>query len=512
MPQKPAIIPEPVAYSSQTGNFSLDKQTVVVVNGVSILPDLQLLLLLLDKDFDLHPKIATDLPAKNAIVFEEQNTLNPEAYELKISEDGIRVKAKRDGSGFFYAIQSLIQVLHSGISGPGTLTLPCLLIKDEPRFSWRGMHLDVCRHFFPTEFIKKYIDLLASYKMNVFHWHLSDDQGWRIEIKKYPELTRQGAWRKGSMIGAYSDHKFDTLTYGGFYSQDEIRDIVSYAANRHITIVPEIEMPGHAVAAISAYPFLSCKRQKIPVEKAWGVFDDVFCTRDSVFAFLQDVLDEVCELFPGNTIHIGGDECPKTRWKSCADCQKRMKDEKLKDEHELQSYFIRRIETFLNLKGRSIIGWDEILEGGLAPNAAVMSWRGVQGGIEAAHMKHKVVMSPGRPCYFDHYQTRDIGREPLAIGGFNPVDSVYAFEPVPTALNSEEQKYIAGAQANVWTEYILNGSQVEYMVLPRLCALSEVLWTPKEKKDFSLFLVKLQSQRKEWDRNNYNYAKHLFPR
>ena len=389
------------------------------------------------------------------------------------------------------------------------LLIPCVQIKDSPRFEWRGMHLDVSRHFFPISFIKKYIDILALYKMNTFHWHLTDDQGWRIEIKKYPKLTTVGAWRKGTMVGKYSDHKYDSIPYGGFYSQEQIKEVVTYAAKRHVTIVPEIEMPGHAVAAIASYPYLSCTGKQIDVEKGWGVFEDVFCTKDSTFQFIQNVMDEVIPLFPGKYIHIGGDESPKTRWKVCQQCQKRIKDEHLKNEHELQSYFIKRIEKYVNSKGKQIIGWDEILEGGLAPNAAVMSWQGIEGGIAAAKQKHMAVMTPGSHCYFDHYQA-PASDEPLAIGGYTPIEKVYSYEPIPNELNAEEQHYILGAQANLWTEYILNEKHLEYMALPRMAALAEVVWTPKEIKNENAFLTRLQKHFLLLDKLNINYAKALY--
>ena len=371
------------------------------------------------------------------------------------------------------------------------------------------MHLDVGRHFFQVSFIKKYIDLIAMYKMNTFHWHLTEDQGWRIEIKKYSKLTQVGAYRKGTMVGKYSDQKYDSIPYGGFYTQEQIKEVVAYATKKHITIVPEIEMPGHSVAAIASYPWLSCTGKQIDVEKGWGVFEDVYCTKDSTFQFLQDVLDEVMTLFPGKYIHIGGDESPKTRWKACSTCQAKIKKENLKDEHELQSYFIKRIEKYVNSKGKQIIGWDEILEGGLAPNAAVMSWQGTEGGIAAAKQKHKVVMTPSSHCYFDHYQASPVG-EPLAIGGYTPLEKVYAYEPIPPVLNAEEQTFILGAQANIWTEYILNEKQVEYMAMPRMAALAEVLWTPKQNKNETNFLNRLQQHFLLLDKLDINYAKAIY--
>ena len=404
-------------------------------------------------------------------------------YKLNVLPGSIQIIGKEEG--IFYGIQTFMQMTFNN------LNLQSCMITDYPRFQWRGMHLDVSRHFFGVDFIKKYIDLLSMYKMNVFHWHLTDDQGWRIEIKKYPKLTSIGAWRNGSMIGHYNEQKFDSIRYGGFYTQEEIKEVVEYAKQKHITIVPEIEMPGHALAALSAYPQYSCTGGQFEVGKAWGVYEDVFCAgNDSTFIFLQNILDEVVQLFPGEYIHIGGDECPKTRWENCERCQRKTKNEKLNNAHELQSYFIQKIEKYLNSKGKKIIGWDEILEGGLAPNAAVMSWRGTEGGIAAAKEKHFVVMTPGSHCYFDHYQGNP-RFEPLAIGGNTTLEKVYSYEPIPEGLTEEESKYILGAQGNVWTEYMYNEKQVEYMVLPRMLALSEVLWTKKAMKNENYFTEKL---------------------
>ena len=371
------------------------------------------------------------------------------------------------------------------------------------------MHLDCARHFFPKEFVKKYIDYLAMYKMNTFHWHLTDDQGWRIEIKKYPKLTEIGAWRNGSMIGHYSDQKFDDKRYGGFYTQEDIKEIVAYANQRHITIIPEIEMPGHAVAALASYPEYSCTGGPFEVGKIWGVLDDVFCPKDETFTFLENILSEVIALFPSKYIHIGGDESPKVRWKVCPNCQKRIKDENLKDEHELQSYFIQRIEKFVNSKGRKIIGWDEILEGGLAPNAAVMSWRGTEGGIAAAKQNHFVVMSPGSHCYFDHYQGEP-KNEPIAFGGYTTVEKVYSFNPTPKELSTEEAKYILGAQANLWTEYIETPSHVEYMIFPRMLALSEVVWGTSNPEKFADFQNRMIQHFDVFDKKGINYSKSIF--
>jgi hexosaminidase len=372
------------------------------------------------------------------------------------------------------------------------------------------MHLDVSRHYFPTDFIKKYIDLLALHKFNTFHWHLTDDQGWRIEIKKYPLLTTVGSKRHETIVDKnFEPYIGDGKPVEGFYTQDEIKDIVKYATERHINVVPEIEMPGHAMAALAAYPQYSCNRTPLDVMTKWGVSDDVYCTKDSTFTFIKNILDEVMKLFPSKYIHIGGDEVPKTRWKRCEICQENIKKNNLKDEHELQSYFIKKIDTYVTSKGRSIIGWDEILEGGLAPNAAVMSWRGEEGGIEASKQKHHVVMSPGTHCYYDHYQGNRT-TEPLAIGGFTPIEKVYSYNPIPEQLNQEQASYIMGAQANVWTEYIATPEHVEYMILPRMCALSEVLWTGKSKPGFEDFKIRLKHHFSFLDKWNVYYARSVF--
>lgn len=504
------IIPKPKEIITGAGSFTLSAETRIVAgNTPSLQEDIKWFNQYLDKYYHTSLKVVTTAPESNYILFEEpqQAKAENESYELRVEAGKIRITAKAAGAGNFYALQSLVQLLPAEPNKP--LLISCVQIKDAPRFQWRGMHLDVCRHFFPLSFVKRYIDLIALYKMNTFHWHLTDDQGWRIEIKRYPELTRTGSRRKGTMVGRYSKQEYDSIPYGGFYTQEEIKDVVAYAAKRHITVVPEIEMPGHAVAAIASYPWLSCTGKQLEVERGWGVFEDVFCTKDSVFTFLENVLDEVIPLFPGTYIHIGGDESPKTRWKACPTCQQVIKREKLKDEHELQSYFIKRIEKYVSSKGRKIIGWDEILEGGLAPNAAVMSWQGQEGGIAAARQKHPVVMSPGSHCYFDYYQASPAG-EPLAIGGYVPLEKVYAFEPVPDALNAEEQSCIMGAQANVWTEYMLNEKHVEYMVLPRMAALAEVVWTPKEQRNETDFLVRIQKHFLLLDLLGYNYAKSLY--
>jgi hexosaminidase len=512
-----ALIPQPTNIEIVKGNFVLNKKTVIQADENSF--EAKYLQQAIKEKTGLDLKIGLNSKSNNKISFSQMNPIrfkpkfdsegnisintNEGKYSLYIKKNEIQF-SQINSVGNFYGIQTLLQLIP--FQKNEEIKLPCLNIEDQPKYAWRGMHLDCSRHFFPKEFIKKYIDYLAMYKFNTFHWHLTDDQGWRIEIKKYPKLTEVGAWRNGSMIGRYDDQKFDDKRYGGFYTQDEIKEIVKYATERHITVVPEIEMPGHALAALAAYPEYSCTGGPFEVGKIWGVYDDVFCPKDETFTFLENILTEVIALFPSEYIHIGGDECPKTRWKVCPHCQKRMKDENLKDEHELQSYFIQRIEKFVNSKGRKIIGWDEILEGGLAPNAAVMSWRGTEGGIAAAKQKHFVVMSPGSHCYFDHYQDEP-KNEPIAIGGFTSVEKVYSFEPTPKELTSEEAKYILGAQANVWSEYILSPEHVEYMVFPRMAALSEVLWGTSNPEKYLDFKNRLIQHFKIYDVKGINYSK-----
>jgi hexosaminidase len=502
-----AIIPKPQNTLAGKGSFYITTKTYIQADENSF--EANYLKEALQIQTGLNLKITSKNNSKNIhLVLLEPKiaNFNKELYEIVVSDSEIVISALTN-QGLFYGIQTLLQMVP--FEKKNEIAIPWIKISDAPKYAWRGMHLDVCRHYFPITFIKKYIDYLAHYKMNTFHWHLTEDQGWRIEIKKYPKLTEVGAWRNGSMIGRYDDQKIDDIKYGGFYTQEEIKEVVAYASKRHITIVPEIEMPGHSLAALAAYPELSCTGGPFEVGKKWGVFDDVYCPKEETFTFLENVLSEVLALFPSEYIHIGGDECPKTRWKSCAHCQKIIKEKGLKDEHELQSYFIQRIEKFVNNKGRKIIGWDEILEGGLAPNAAVMSWRGTEGGIAAAKQKHYVVMTPGSHCYFDHYQGKP-ENEPLAIGGFTSLEKVYNFNPMPKELILEEQKYILGAQANVWTEYILTPEQVEYMIMPRMSALAEVLWGTANPENFIDFKTRLQAQEIWLRNNNINYRKTSF--
>jgi len=501
------IIPQPLEINSSDGYFELNEFTGIIY----------------DDDFKvsgdflksyLQTGLNKELNGPHKIQFIQDLNLSPEAYVLNIKKKSIDITAQSD-QGAFYAIQSLRQLLPAAFENKTfsntTTQIPCVLIKDQPEFSYRGMHLDVGRHLFSVDFIKKYIDALAMLKMNTFHWHLTEDQGWRIEIKKYPKLQEIAAYRQETLIGHYNDqpHQFDNQKYGGFYTQEEIKDIVQYANSRFITIIPEIELPGHSQAAIAAYPSLGCTNEPVKVATKWGVFEDIYCPKEETFAFLEDVLDEVLTLFPSRYIHIGGDEAPKTRWKNCDHCNELILREGLKDENELQSYFISRIENYLNSKGRQIIGWDEILEGGLAPNATVMSWRGVTGAVEAAKQQHHVIMTPTSHCYFDYYQSEN-EQEPLAIGGYLPLEKVYNFNPIPDELNDDETKFVLGAQGNVWTEYMQTSEQVEYMVFPRILAMSETVWSKKERKNYANFIKRLENFHERLDFLDINYANHLY--
>ncbi|MER3471220.1 MAG: beta-N-acetylhexosaminidase [Chitinophagaceae bacterium] len=530
-----SIIPQPVSVKGGNGNFTLTGKTFLIARD-----NLDAKTASFFNDY-LQQVYGFKLPVdkkehSNAICLSTKKFIkapDKDAYSLTVTKNGIVIQGDTY-TGTFYGIQTLIQLLPVNTSKikiqSSKLSIPFVTVQDYPRFSYRGMHLDVCRHFFPVSFIKKYIDYIALHKMNYFHWHLTDDQGWRIEIKKYPRLTLVGGWRNGTIIGRYPGTGNDNLKYGGFYTQDEVKEVVQYAADRHITVIPEIEMPGHSSAAIAAYPWLSCfpsEQTIIPshpseeskslqargvtklVQETWGVFNDIFCAgKDSTFDFLQNVLDEVLPLFPSKYVHVGGDEAPKVNWKRCPNCQARIKQLNLKDEHELQSYFIQRMEKYVNSKGKTLIGWDEILEGGLAPNAVVMSWRGEQGGIDAASQNHDVIMTPQKPVYFDHSQTKN--EDSLVIGGYNPIEQVYSYEPIPAKLDSTKAKYILGAQANLWTEYIAYPSKVEYMIFPRMSALSEVLWSGKEKKSWTDFEKRLQTQFKRYDLWKTNYSKAYF--
>jgi len=504
--RKISIVPLPVQIKEKKGYFILNERTFIIcpagdtVNRVAGFLQNQLKQ---STGYQVRIKNSGNR-SEDVVIFslDGEKELGEEGYRLTVTRKKIIIAAYRP-QGLFYGVQTLLQMFPPEVMSPKLITpfkwrAGCAEIYDMPRYSYRGMHLDVSRHFFPKDFIKRYIDLIAMFRMNTFHWHLADDQGWRIEIKKYPGLTETGAWRVDREDKPWMDREAqksgEKATYGGFYSQDDIREIVKYASDRFVTIIPEIEMPAHCLEVLTAYPRLSCTGGPftVPTGSYWPD-TDIFCAgNDSTFIFLQDVLDEVISLFPSKYIHIGGDEADKTNWKKCPRCQQRIKDEHLKDEKELQSYFIRRIEKYIISKNRRMIGWDEILEGGLAPEATVMSWRGVDGGIEAAKMHHEAIMTPTSICYFDYYQA-DPGFEPKAIGGFVTLKNVYSFEPTPAELTKEEQKYILGTQGNIWTEYVPTPWHAEYMVLPRMIALAEVGWTSKTLRNWNDFNFRLNN-------------------
>ncbi|MBK8711691.1 MAG: family 20 glycosylhydrolase [Niastella sp.] len=502
------VTPAPAFTQNQTGVFHFDKKTGIVSAGKNYDKEALLFNDLLQQFYGYRLPISKNASKfssnSNKIILQFNATIKDEgAYELQVADHSILISSG-NSTGIFYGLQTLLQLLPP--EKMDACDIAGILIKDKPRFAYRGMHLDVARHFSSAAFVKKYIDYLAMHKYNNFHWHLTDDQGWRIEIKKYPLLTSVGGCRAETLVGRYGSDLYDNTPYCGFYTQQQIKEIVAYATARHINVIPEIEMPGHAMAALASYPYLGCTKGPYKTFETWGVIEDVFCAgNDSTFHFLEDVLTEVMALFPSKYIHIGGDECPKERWKHCVQCQKRIKDNHLKDEFALQSYFIQRIEKFINKNGRSIIGWDEILEGGLAPNATVMSWRGEQGGIEAAKQKHNVIMTPGEWCYFDHSQS--LNEDSITIGGYVPLEKVYGYEPIPASLKPDEIHYILGAQANLWTEYITNPKKIEYMIFPRMTALSEVLWSPKASRNWDSFedrIPQLMKRYKLWGANYSN--------
>jgi hexosaminidase len=530
-----AITPAPLKLEAHSGAFAVGPSTRIVVLESQWKAQLVARYL---KDMLAHPT-GYDLPIDavlapagetsgpaNAIILrleDLEGRLGQEGYLLDVGPERILIRAAAP-AGLFYGVETLRQLLPPAIEplaeegqplglvtvwippsakpvtkpAMGPLIVPGVSIEDRPRFAWRGAMLDCSRHFFPKDFVLRWIDILAMHKLNTFHWHLTDDQGWRVEIKRYPNLTEIGAWRVDREDKHWNAREpqqpGEPATYGGFYTQDDIREVVAYAASRFVTIVPEIEMPGHAKGALAAYPEFSCMGGPftVPPGGYWPI-TDVFCPgNEKTFRFLEDVLTEVVELFPGPFVHIGGDEVDKTEWKRCPRCQARIKAEKLADESELQSYFVKRVEKVLNAKGKRLIGWDEILEGGLAPQAAVMSWRGTEGGIAAAKAGHDVVMSPTSFCYIDYYQG-DPAHEPLAIGGYLPLKQVYAFEPVPDVLDGDEARHILGGQVNLWTEYIHEGTHAEYMALPRLAALAEVVWSAKERRNWDDFAARTRS-------------------
>ena len=509
------VIPLPQEIKITTGSFVLNDRTSIVYpkDNKEMQQNANLLAKYIHQMSGKKLKVIDEPVTSNAIILATGlNADNAEAYQLKVTQDNVTITGTSE-AGTFYGIQTLRKSLP--ITNKGDISLPAAEINDYPRFSYRGVHLDVSRHFFPADSVKRFIDMMALHNINRLHWHLTDDQGWRIEIKKRPELTTIGSKRSETVIG-HNSGEYDGIPYSGFYTQDEAREIVKYAQERHITVIPEIDLPGHMQAALAAYPELGCTGGPYEVWKMWGVSEDALCAgNDKTLAFIEDVLNEIVDIFPSEYIHVGGDECPKVRWEKCPKCQARIKAEGIKGdkkhsaEEYLQSYVISRMEKFVESKGRHIIGWDEILEGGLAPNATVMSWRGMDGGIEAAKQKHNVVMTPNTYVYLDYYQSADTDLEPDAIGGYLPLEKVYSFEPT-AGISPEDQKYVIGAQANLWTEYIPTFSQVEYMIMPRIDAVADIQWSDPSKKDYQTFLPRVARMTQLYDRLGYNYGKHIF--
>ena len=493
-----AVIPQPARLTPKPGTFVITERTPIWTDRASTAVGQQLARYL-EPATGLTLRLAAGgAPPARAIVLRRDpalKRLGPEGYVLDVTASSVIARAPAN-AGLFYAVQTIRQLLPPEIFRDAPVEgvswrIPGVSIEDQPRFGWRGGHLDVARHFMPKEFVKKYIDLLALHKFNVFHWHLTEDQGWRLEIKQYPRLTEVGAWRKETLVGRpRRDAQYDGKRHGGFYTQADAREIVAYAKARYINVVPEIEMPGHAVAAIAAYPELGVTGQPVEVVGSWGVFSDILNAEPSTITFMQNVLKEVMEIFPSRYIHIGGDEADKAKWKASERIQARIKELGLKDEHELQSWFIKQMDTFLVKHGRRLIGWDEILEGGLAENAVVMSWRGVKGGIEAARANHDVVMAPTSHTYFDYAQSKAPG-EPLSASAFLPLETAYDFEPVPADLEPQFAKHILGAQGQLWSEYMPTPRQAEYQAFPRMAALAEVVWSAKERKNYADFLQRL---------------------
>ncbi|OAD42233.1 glycoside hydrolase family 20 protein [Polaribacter atrinae] len=513
------VIPKPVALNLEQGSFEFTGKTTFVTTDAS---QKEVTKVLIDKFKNAAGwtlSISERAPENNFIQFTVDENLEKEAYKLEVNSSRVIISANGN-AGFLYGIETLRQLLPVSIESESVVSneqwqIPNLSITDNPRYKYRGLMLDVSRHFFEIDYLKKTIDRLAMLKMNVLHLHLVDDQGWRIEIKKYPKLTEVGAWRV-DQEDKHWDGRDETSpdekgTYGGFYTQDQLKDLVAYAATKNVEIIPEIEIPAHVSSAIAAYPELSCHERPIGVPSGgvWPI-TDIYCPgKEHTFEFLENVLVEVMDIFPSKYIHVGGDEATKTNWEKCADCKKRMRSEKLENVEELQSYFIKRMERLINSKGKLLIGWDEILEGGLAPEATVMSWRGVAGGLEAAKQGHDVIMTPGSHCYFDHYQGPQ-NEEPLAWGGYTPLSKVYTFDPIVGGMTETEANHVLGGQANLWSEQIKTESHSEYMIFPRLAALSETLWSTKESRNWEDFSLRMTSMFKRYDVMDINYAKSAF--
>lgn len=514
-----SIIPNPQKCIEKKGSFTVNEKTVITLsvdneemrNAVAFWSDL----FATAAGFPLE--VSSTTRSSNVIRCRLNASLpSEEAYKLTVSSSAIHIDAKSP-KGVFYAFQTLRQLLPPAIesdtkvAGKVQWSIPCVVVEDSPSFSYRGVMLDVSRHFIPKEAVKRHIDLLAFHKMNILHWHLTDDQGWRIEIKKYPKLTSIGGFREKTIIGHASQkhYKWDMEQYGGFYTQEDIKEVVAYAQKRFVEVIPEIEMPGHSVAALNAYPEYSCTGGPFEVEGRWGVFNDIYCTKEATFQFMQDILDEVTTLFPSNYIHLGGDEAPRIRWKNCVHCQARMKQEQLTTEAQLQTYFINRIENYLNTKDKKIIGWDEILEGGIPQRATIMSWRGEKGGIHAAKAGYDVIMSPNSHMYFNCRQY-SVKEESIGATRLITLEKAYNYHPVPEELTANEAKHIKGVQANLWTEYLVTPQDMEYMLYPRVAALSEVAWSKKEHKDYEKFRIRLLDIQKHYDALGVNYCRTIY--
>ena len=506
------VVPLPKSVVMAKGlPFNLTNATTIVYEGTN--PEMKRNARFLSEYIQQASGIKTtvldkrDKKAAAIVLTIDPKVTGAEAYRLSVNNKQVTIAASTP-AGVFYGIQTLRKSLPVQTTGEA-ITLPAVTVADAPRFGYRGMMLDCARHFFPLSFVKKFIDILAMHNMNVFHWHLTEDQGWRLEIKSHPELTAKSSMRSGTVIG-HNATVDDSIPHGGFYTQQEAREIVEYARQRHITVIPEIDMPGHMLAALAAYPELGCTGGPYEVGHRWGVYKDVLCLgKESTYKFVQDVIDEVVEIFPAKYFHIGGDESPTVMWEKCPKCLQKAKDENTDIKH-LQQYFTNRVEKYLNGKGKSIIGWDEILEGKINQSATIMSWRGVEPGLKAAKQGHDVIMTPSSHVYFDHYQAKDTKHEPDAIGGCSPVDKVYSYEPLPDTLSAEAKNRIKGVQANLWTEYIPFTTQAEYMVLPRMAALAEVQWTPVAKKNFDDFSKRALRLSDLYDRYGYQYARHLW--
>ncbi len=510
------LIPQPAEMKQSAGTFELTSGTRIILktNDPDTKKACDFFLEMINRSSGLNINYASSASSAITVTIDPKIT-HPEGYHLKVSTNEVVIRAQTS-AGIFYAFQTIRQLLppeleSRTIIANRTWQIPVVEINDAPRFPYRGLMLDVARHFFPVSFLKRYIDLMAMYKYNYLHLHLNDDQGWRIEILSYPELQYVSAWRSETMTGHLNDEprRYDGVRYGGYYKQSELKELVQYAADRHITIIPEIEMPGHATAVLAAFPGLSCTERPVEVAREWGIFKNIYCPKEETFLFLERVLYEVMNIFPGPYIHIGGDECVKDQWQQSEYCYNLKLQNGLQNDEQLQTWFCRRIASFVNARGRKIIGWDEILDGGEIPGATVMSWRGEQGGIAAAQKGHHAIMTPNRYCYFDYYQWRNRKDEPLASGGYLPLSMVYMYNPVPKGLNENQTKYILGTQGNLWTEYITDEHHAEYMAYPRACALSETAWTPQELKSYDNFLNRLREHSKRLEILNVNFARHF---